>query len=164
MGRIRVKEKAQAMMLENGTEKTMRASLLEASLRIAFCVKNILNWYTNTEIKAKMYKRYGIWDRSTERYLRSARKEIMTQTHNTIEAEISMHEKRYINLYNDAYKQKNFAVCNNILKNIALLRGIEAPKRQISIVKLETEDVINKNDEAARAYLQKNSIEVKPWD
>jgi hypothetical protein len=43
MGRIRVKEKAQAMMLENGTEKTMRASLLEASLRIAFCVKNILN-------------------------------------------------------------------------------------------------------------------------
>ncbi len=137
---------------------------MEADIRVWETVSLYIQWYPTREIYIKLKEKFNLEPRTVDRYIKQAKLEVTKQIEFTTIQEVNMHQNRYLKLYNEAFKSKNYAVCNNILKNIATLKWLEAPKRQVSLVKIQTEDVIKENDDTVRKYLQENSIEINTWD
>ena len=101
----------------------------EKELKIAACVKLKLQWYTTTEIYKYFADTFDLSASQTTRYISWAKKAICAQNEYTIAQEIQIHYKRLVDLYNAAFKKKQYWVSNQVLKSIAELRWLEEAKK-----------------------------------
>lgn len=115
--------------MEDNIEKRGKADSSEVESRVNTIYLMLLQGYVRKQIIQYCAENYKIGERATDQYLQKARElfsgNIESETQNK-KFEILT---QYYDLYQKNYSEQDYKECRNILKDIAQVLGIEAPKK-----------------------------------
>jgi hypothetical protein len=106
-----------------------KADSSEMEKRINECYLLILQGHNRKFIIRYFAENYKIGERQVENYLNRAREEISKEY--TINTEYKKNEilAQYYDLYNKAYNEEDYKLCQSILKDIGGIFGVDAVKK-----------------------------------
>lgn len=110
-------------------EKRGKADIAEHDKRVNEVYLMLLQGFVRKQIIQYASENYKIGERSTDDYIRKARELFKSNLETETESKKFQILTQYYDLYNKNYKEEDFRECRNILKDISVVLGIEAPKK-----------------------------------
>lgn len=107
----------------------MKADSSEMEKRVNTVYLMILQGFQRKQVIQYCSENYNIGERQTDEYLVKAREILKSNIDNDTSSKKHEILNQYYDLYQKNYQLEDFKECRNILKDIAVVLGVEAPKK-----------------------------------
>lgn len=106
-----------------------KSDQIQKAKRVAQAVKSILEGYSTQEVSVALMEQYGVSESQAYRYVKEATEKIYAKIEGSLEQKINQHYKRLELLYRRCINDGDKRTARMVLKDIADLVGLDAPKR-----------------------------------
>ena len=107
----------------------MKADSSEIEKRVNTVYLMILQGFQRKQVIQYCSENYNVGERQTDEYLSKAREILKSNIDNDTSSKKHEILNQYYDLYQKNYQLEDFKECRNILKDIAVVLGVEAPKK-----------------------------------